>query len=159
MAVEGPIVTKRIINSRSNGSEELEGSEILGKKPESLLQSLVSGYKSRTRSECKAIDAFLVFAMFTGIAQLIYCFLTNAYPYNTFIGVFSASVGSFVFAGICWIIVTMLFLIFAFIFHLANARLQFTRKSDLSQHERLNVVIEFIVCNVILNIFVANFIG
>ena len=65
----------------------------------SLFQSLVSGYKSRTTPECKSIDAFLVFTMLTGIAQLLYCLITRGFPYNTFIGVFSASVGSFVFAG------------------------------------------------------------
>ena len=65
----------------------------------SLLQSLISGYKSRTSPECKSIDAFLAFTIFTGIFQLIYCLITRGFPYNAFIGVFSASVGSFVFAG------------------------------------------------------------
>lgn len=65
----------------------------------SLLQSLVSGYKSRTPPECKSIDAFLVFTILTGLAQLVYCVITRGFPYNAFIGVFAASVGSFVFAG------------------------------------------------------------
>lgn len=66
---------------------------------ETLLQSLISGYKTNTSTECKSIDSFLAFTVLTGVAQLIYCFLTKGQSYNTFIGVFSASVGSFVFAG------------------------------------------------------------
>ena len=64
-----------------------------------LLRNLVSSYKINSTFECKSIDSFLAFTILTGVAQLIYCFLTSAYPYNTFIGVFSSSVGSFVFAG------------------------------------------------------------
>lgn len=79
-----------------------------------LLQSLVSGYKSSTSLECKSIDAFLLFTIMTGVSQLIYCLLTKGFPYNAFIGVFSASIGSFVFAGkmnILFIIFDLTFLL------------------------------------------------
>ena len=112
-------ISKRRMNSQSLGSKsdekvektekvQLETIQSLNQsapssksrsQSQSLLQSLISGYKSTTSSECKSIDAFLLFTMLTGIAQSIYCGFTNGFPYNTFIGVFSASVGSFVFAG------------------------------------------------------------
>lgn len=95
---------KRTVANNSSKSQTLSSStdSIRSKNAEasaSLLQSLVSGYKSRTSPECKSIDAFLAFTVLTGISQLTYCFITRGFPYNSFIGVFSASVGSFVFAG------------------------------------------------------------
>jgi len=50
-----------------------------------------------------AIDAYLLFAMMTGIGQLIYCMLTfgrGGYPMNAFLGSFCAALGSFVLTGI-----------------------------------------------------------
>lgn len=87
------------IQERESNSEIPQKSTEQISESSSLLQSLISGYKSNTLPECKTIDAFLLFTMMTGVAQMIYCFMTKGYPYNAFIGVFSASVGSFVFAG------------------------------------------------------------
>ena len=80
-----------------NRNEHILESDVV--KPESIICAMISGYKTRTSSACKAIDSFLAFTMLTGICQAIYCALTKAFPYNVFIGVFSGSVGSFVFAG------------------------------------------------------------
>jgi hypothetical protein len=98
------LLQKRKVNPEAIGSSKssdqiTDKHDKLSAESKSLIQSLVSGYKSTTSSECKSIDAFLLFTMMTGVAQAIYCLLTKRFPYNAFIGVFSASVGSFVFAG------------------------------------------------------------
>lgn len=94
------ILKQRKVNLDTKLADKVVDKEdSLNFESKTLLQSLVSGYKSSTSLECKSIDAFLLFTIMTGVSQLIYCLLTKGFPYNTFIGVFSASVGSFVFAG------------------------------------------------------------
>ena len=92
------LLQRRVHQETSNKLAENQD-KIIESKESSLLQSLISGYKSTTSSECKSIDTFLLFSIMTGVSQMIYCLLTKGFPYNTFIGVFSASIGSFVFAG------------------------------------------------------------
>jgi len=92
------LLQRRVHQETSNKLAENQD-KIIESKESSLLQSLISGYKSTTSSECKSIDAFLLFSIMTGVSQMIYCLLTKGFPYNAFIGVFSASVGCFVFAG------------------------------------------------------------
>ncbi|KAI3623479.1 OST2 [Malassezia furfur] len=58
----------------------------------SALHKLVSSYKQTTPAPFKVLDAFLVFLLVTGIAQLAYCMLISNYPFNSF----SATVGQFV---------------------------------------------------------------
>ena len=89
---------QRGVNQETRNKLGENQDEIIESK-KSLLQYLISGYKSTTSSECKSIDAFLLFSIMTGVSQMIYCLLTKGFPYNAFIGVFSASVGCFVFAG------------------------------------------------------------
>ena len=43
--------------------------------------------------------------------------------------------------------------------HLANARLQMTRKPNISKVDSVHIIVEFLVCSILLNVFVANFIG
>ena len=100
---------------------------------------LVIAYHKNTGMACKALDGYLAFCAFTGIMQAIYCVAVSSFPYNAFIGTFAASVGSFVFA--------------------ANIRLKWSKLGELEHQEILKSVTEFLVCSLILHMFVANFIG
>jgi oligosaccharyltransferase complex subunit epsilon len=62
-------------------------------------QDLLQAYQKQTSVSCKALDGFLGFCVLTGVAQAAYCVLVSSFPFNAFIGVFAASIGSFVFAG------------------------------------------------------------
>lgn len=150
-------LSKRRINPETAGksTDSIVSNQNKQLESTSLLQSIISGYKSSTSAECKSIDTFLFFTMMTGVAQMIYCVLTKGYPYNAFIGVFSASVGSFVFAGKPKITRRLIFTSF----FKANARLQLSKKASLSKVEKVHLIIEFLVCSILLNVFVANFIG
>lgn len=65
----------------------------------SSFQDLIIAYHKQTSSSCKALDGFLAFCVLTGVIQAAYCLLVSSFPFNAFLGVFAASVGSFVFAG------------------------------------------------------------
>ena len=47
--------------------------------------SLINSYNTTTSPRLKLIDAFLVFIMFTGIVQFLYCVLVTNYPFNAFL--------------------------------------------------------------------------
>ena len=119
-------VSKRKLNSSNSNRSSVEtikkeqlSSSIF--QSDSLIQSIISGYKARTSAECKSIDAFLAFTVCTGMAQLVYCSATGGFPYNAFIGVFAASIGSFVFAGTKLKLKSVSFITFIF-----NSKCSFT---------------------------------
>ncbi|KAL8279163.1 hypothetical protein RQP46_008419 [Phenoliferia psychrophenolica] len=62
----------------------------------SPLESLISSYLKNTSKHLKLLDAFQFFLMLTGVAQFLYCALITNYPFNAFLGGFSATVGQFV---------------------------------------------------------------
>lgn len=94
----------------------------------STVANIGTSYQKLTSPECKAIDAFLAFAMLTGVAQAVYCLLGSSYPYNAFLGVFAASVGLFVFAGT--IVDVDIDVDCNFAFHHALCHVRFSRHSQ-----------------------------
>ncbi len=62
-------------------------------------KDLLMAYHKQTTASCKALDGYLAFCTLTGVIQATYCLLVSSFPFNAFIGVFAASIGSFVFAG------------------------------------------------------------
>ena len=49
------------------------------------VQSLWQAYYTNTSSRLKTIDAFLVFLIFSGVAQFLYCVLVSNFPFNAFL--------------------------------------------------------------------------
>ena len=52
---------------------------------EAAVNSLWTAYNADTSPRLKLIDAFLVFIMFSGIAQFVYCVLVTSFPFNAFL--------------------------------------------------------------------------
>ena len=68
-------------------------------KISSAVRKLWTSYQKETTQNLKLIDAYLVYILFSGIFQFIYCVLAGLYPYNAFLSGFISTVGSFVLAG------------------------------------------------------------
>lgn len=61
--------------------------------------SLTSAYLAKTPVSLRALDAYLLFCIMTGVLQALYCLLTRGHAYQSFLSGFIACVGSFVLAG------------------------------------------------------------
>ncbi|KTW30749.1 hypothetical protein T552_00461 [Pneumocystis carinii B80] len=55
-------------------------------------------YKNNTDESLKKIDYWLIFLVFSGCLQLLYCVLSGSYPFNSFLSGFISTVGQFVLA-------------------------------------------------------------
>ena len=66
---------------------------------EAILSKLANSYKKTTPTIAKLIDAYLLFILFTGIAQFAYVVVAGTFPFNAFLSGFISTVGSFVLAG------------------------------------------------------------
>ncbi|EEH16231.1 hypothetical protein PABG_06318 [Paracoccidioides brasiliensis Pb03] len=68
--------------------------------PNSSAQEIVVGiwqrYLSQTPKRTLQLDAFMAFLVLVGAVQFVYCLLAGNYPFNAFLGGFSAAVGQFV---------------------------------------------------------------
>lgn len=53
--------------------------------PSSAFHSLWQAYNDQTSDRLKFIDAFLVFIMFSGALQFLYCVLVTNFPFNAFL--------------------------------------------------------------------------
>ncbi|KAA8905462.1 DAD family-domain-containing protein, partial [Sphaerosporella brunnea] len=62
--------------------------------PLTILSALPARYLQTTPSRTKLIDAFLLFLIFTGAIQFLYCVLAGNYPFNAFLAGFTATVGT-----------------------------------------------------------------
>jgi len=60
------------------------------------IQSLWQAYNDETPDRLKFVDAFLVFIMFSGALQFLYCVLVTNFPFNAFLAGFSSTIGQFV---------------------------------------------------------------
>ena len=56
-------------------------------------------YARDTPRRLKSIDVFLVFLIYVGVVQFLYCALVGNYPFNAFLAGFGATVGQFVLTG------------------------------------------------------------
>ena len=65
----------------------------------SVLGKFYDEYSQKTTQKTKLIDAYLMYIMFTGIIQFVYCLLVGTFPFNSFLSGFISCVGSFVLAG------------------------------------------------------------
>ncbi|KAI8052323.1 defender against cell death 1 [Syncephalis plumigaleata] len=110
------------------------------KQSQALLVQLMSDYRAKTDKRVQLVDAYMVFLMLTGILQFVHIFLAGTYPYNAFLSGFSSTVGAFVFA--------------------AALRVQ---TNPQNQHAKSispeRAFADFIFCNLLLFLAVANFLG
>ncbi|CAH7668404.1 defender against cell death 1 [Phakopsora pachyrhizi] len=60
------------------------------------VRQLFDSYLGGTPSSLLLIDSFLVFLMFSGVIQFVYCTLFTNFPFNAFLASFSAHIGQFV---------------------------------------------------------------
>ncbi|PRT54697.1 Dolichyl-diphosphooligosaccharide--protein glycosyltransferase subunit dad1 [Wickerhamiella sorbophila] len=60
-----------------------------------VFTSLVNAHKNAP-PRMKLIDIFMVFLVLSGVVQFIFCLLVGNFPFNAFLGGFSATVGQFV---------------------------------------------------------------
>eukprot|EP01112_Ceratiomyxa_fruticulosa_P005461 TRINITY_DN1608_c0_g1_i1.p1 TRINITY_DN1608_c0_g1~~TRINITY_DN1608_c0_g1_i1.p1 ORF type:complete len:113 (+),score=25.20 TRINITY_DN1608_c0_g1_i1:278-616(+) len=106
-----------------------------------LVGGLVESYKSSTPQRIKIIDVFLLYILLTGAVQFAYCLLITTFPFNSFLSGFISTVGTFILT-VC-------------------LRIQVNQKPS-----NMEVIVtperafaDFLFCNLILHLVVANFMG
>lgn len=65
----------------------------------SLLETLhefYTSYQNNTDQSLKKIDYLIIFLVFSGFVQLLYCVLSGSYPFNSFLSGFISTIGQFV---------------------------------------------------------------
>ncbi|KAI0079738.1 defender against cell death 1 [Panus rudis PR-1116 ss-1] len=105
------------------------------------LDSLWKAYNETTPSRLKAIDAFLVFLMLSGIVQFLYCILVTNFPFNAFLAGFASCVGQFVLT--------------------ASLRSQVnpTNREEFKEVSPERAFADFAMGSIVLHFFVFNFLG
>lgn len=105
-----------------------------------VIDKAVRTYWAQTPGKLKAIDAFLVYVMLTGIIQFVYCVVVGPYPFNSFLAGFLSCIGTFVLT--------------------VALRMQATGgNKDFQESPPKRAFADFIVCNAILHLWVMNFMG
>ena len=94
-------------------------------------------YTSKTDTTVRAIDAYLLFCVATGLLQLAYFAAVKGRPYQSFVAGFVSSLGSFVLG--------------------VNIRLHMTNQDDCGSKDTGRAITEFILGHVILHMLVGNF--
>merc|ERR1711915_310294 len=106
-----------------------------------VLQKLYNEYMEQTPQRLKIVDSFLVYVMFTGIFQFVYCCLVGTFPFNSFLAGFISCVGTYV-LGVCLRIQS-------------NPR----NRSEFKGISPERAFADFIFANVVLHLVAMNFIG
>jgi oligosaccharyltransferase complex subunit epsilon len=99
-------------------------------------------YSSTTCPMTKIIDAYLLFVLLSGILVFLYGLCTGAVPYHSFLAAFGGTLGSFVLAF--------------------NVRLHVTDRNSEPEKECISterIIAHFLICHIVLFIFVINFIA
>jgi len=104
-----------------------------------VLSSLWDQYLTRTPQKLKIIDVFLVFTMLTGVIQFVYVVLVGTFPFNAFLSGFFSTVGTFVLT--------------------ASLRMQVNPLNSFPKISEERAFADFLLCNFILHLVVANFMG
>eukprot|EP01114_Cavostelium_apophysatum_P018008 TRINITY_DN547_c0_g1_i1.p1 TRINITY_DN547_c0_g1~~TRINITY_DN547_c0_g1_i1.p1 ORF type:complete len:110 (-),score=14.92 TRINITY_DN547_c0_g1_i1:106-435(-) len=96
-------------------------------------------YEVHTPQLQKIIDVFLGYILLTGIIQFIYCALVGTFPFNSFLSGFISTVGSFILT-VC-------------------LRIQVGPRSPFKNISKERAFFDYIFANLILHLFVMNFLG
>uniref|UniRef100_A0A7S3G266 Dolichyl-diphosphooligosaccharide--protein glycosyltransferase subunit OST2 n=1 Tax=Palpitomonas bilix TaxID=652834 RepID=A0A7S3G266_9EUKA len=103
-----------------------------------MISSFFSSY-SKSESQLKVIDTYLIFTLIVGLIQFGYMVLVGTFPFNSFLAGFLGAVGAFVLA-VC-------------------LRLQVEKPSDFANISRERAFADFVFCNLILFFVCVNFLG
>eukprot|EP01098_Paradermamoeba_levis_P016438 TRINITY_DN887_c0_g1_i1.p1 TRINITY_DN887_c0_g1~~TRINITY_DN887_c0_g1_i1.p1 ORF type:complete len:109 (+),score=40.55 TRINITY_DN887_c0_g1_i1:132-458(+) len=103
-----------------------------------IIAKFYEQYQENTPKRLKIIDVFLGYVLLTGIFQFVYCALIGTFPFNSFLSGFISTVGSFV------LIVCL--------------RMQVDPTNE-KRYSPERAFADFLFCNVILHLFVFNFMG
>jgi len=123
----------------------------------SVVGDLVSGYREKTPSQLKLIDAFLVAIFITGVLQFVYCALVGTFPFNSFLSGFIASVGCFVLTGKALSGSSSVFL---HLFAVVSLRLHLnSNNKDQLASSPERAFADYVICNIILFVAVFSFMG
>ncbi|KXN68347.1 dolichyl-diphosphooligosaccharide--protein glycosyltransferase epsilon subunit [Conidiobolus coronatus NRRL 28638] len=113
---------------------------VTSEKAESKELTLFQSYLKNTKQSLRLIDVYLTYIMLSGIIQFVYMLLAGTFPYNAFLAGFISTVGSFVLA--------------------VNLRIQTNEENkEYSEVSPVRSFSDFVVCNLILQFLVTNFIG
>lgn len=104
-----------------------------------VVVSLWEEYKRRTPQKLKIIDLFLVYIVVTGIIQFVYVALVGTFPFNSFLSGFISTVASFVLT--------------------ASLRMQVNSANKFAGITEERALADFLLCQFILHLVVANFMG
>eukprot|EP01087_Luapelamoeba_hula_P000265 TRINITY_DN10177_c0_g1_i1.p2 TRINITY_DN10177_c0_g1~~TRINITY_DN10177_c0_g1_i1.p2 ORF type:complete len:110 (+),score=20.12 TRINITY_DN10177_c0_g1_i1:66-395(+) len=104
-----------------------------------LVNEFWSEYKQRTPARLKLIDSFLAYVMFTGIVQFVYVALVGTFPFNSFLSGFISTIATFVLT--------------------VSLRMQVNPENKTIDISPERAFADYIFCNVILHLFVVNFLG
>ena len=66
----------------------------------SIFSDIYNEYLRSTPLKFKLIDAYLVYILFTGVIQFLYCCLVGTFPFNALLAGFISTVASFI-LGVC----------------------------------------------------------
>jgi len=98
-----------------------------------------NNYSSTTPQLLKIIDVFLAYILFTGVIEFAYCCLVGTFPFNSFLAGFISTVGTFILT-VC-------------------LRIQAGPDSPLKKISKERAFFDYIIANLILHLWVMNFMG
>lgn len=110
-----------------------------------VVQDVFHAYRQNVPRDLQIVDAFLVYVLTTGIAQLCYMLAVGSFPFNSFLAGFLSCVGVFVLT--------------------TSLRMQISEKNRMDEANRWTgltrerAVADWLFCNLILHVAVLNFVG
>jgi len=103
-----------------------------------IVSAFLDEYQKETPSLQKIIDVFLVYILLTGIIQFIYVVVVGTFPFNSFLSGFISTVGCFVLA--------------------VSLRMHIDPRKEI-QGSVERAFADFVLGNIVLFLFVLNFMG
>ncbi|KAH0641664.1 hypothetical protein KY290_033268 [Solanum tuberosum] len=109
------------------------------KDAEALLHSLRSAYTA-TPTNLKIIDVYVLFALFTGVIQVVYMAIVGSFPFNSFLSGVLSCIGTAVLA-VC-------------------LRIQVNKENkEFKDLPPERAYADFILSNLVLHLVIMNFLG
>jgi oligosaccharyltransferase complex subunit epsilon len=71
-----------------------------------ILKDFFTEY-NKSPKKLRIIDAFLIWALLTGVIQFIYVCLVGTFPFNSFLAGFISTIGTFVFLGLIFLLLSL----------------------------------------------------
>ena len=84
------------ITRHRTASKDSLNTTVPSQSTKGIFDQIKESYIAQTSPKTKLIDIYLLFTLLSGILVFLYGLLTGAVPYNSFLGGFIATIGSFV---------------------------------------------------------------